>query len=170
VNTGAPWPEPEVAWTRVLGIQTKLQQWAADAPNRRFCDLYNLVCDPAVLFEAWRRVRGTTRGSTNQSLTTMLHRLNPVLRGWTNYFRYGVSKATFSYFRAFTWRRVICWIRHKHGRIAWKELRRRYLSGWWPREDEVPPFDPSAVAVSRYRYRADRIPTPWATMTGRDAA
>ncbi len=46
----------------VLGIQTKLHQWAADSPNRRFCDLYNLVIDPAVLFEAWRRVRGN-RGS-----------------------------------------------------------------------------------------------------------
>jgi RNA-directed DNA polymerase len=112
------------------------------------------------------KVRSATRGSTDQSLTILLHRLNPVLRGWTNYFRYGVSKATFSYLRAFLWRRVICWIRHKHGRIAWKELRRRYLSGWWPTEGEVTLFNPSAVVVSRYRYRADRIPTPWATTVG----
>ena len=28
------------------------------APNRRFCDLFNLVCDPAFLLVAWRRVRG----------------------------------------------------------------------------------------------------------------
>jgi RNA-directed DNA polymerase len=116
------------------------------------------------------KVRSATRGSTDQSLTIVLHRLNPVLRGWTNYFRYGVSKATFSYLRAFTWRRVICWIRHKHGRIAWKELRRRYLAGWWPTEGEVMLFNPGAVVVSRYRYRADRIPTPWATMTARDVA
>ena len=55
-----------------------------------------------------------TRGATNQSLAVLLHRLNPVLRGWTNYFRHGVSKATFDYLRAFTWRRVVCWLRHKH--------------------------------------------------------
>src|ERR1019366_6166942 len=62
VNTGGPSPDPEGAWQRVLGIQSKLHQWATDAPDRRFCDLYNLVIDPAVLFEAWHRVRGN-RGS-----------------------------------------------------------------------------------------------------------
>ena len=33
------------------------------------------------------------------SLGHLLRRLNPVLRGWTNYFRHGVSKATFAYLR-----------------------------------------------------------------------
>jgi RNA-directed DNA polymerase len=42
---------------RVLRIQTKLR-WATDDPKRRFVDLYNLVCDPAFLLVAWRRVRG----------------------------------------------------------------------------------------------------------------
>ena len=111
------------------------------------------------------KVRSATRGSTDQPLATILHRLNPVLRGWTNYFRYGVSKATFSYLRAFTWRRVICWIRHKHHRIVWKQLRRRYLSGWWPAEDDVVLFNPGRVTVTRYLYRANRIPTPWAVVT-----
>ena len=36
MNTGAPWPDPEEAWRRVLGIQTKLHQWATDDPDRRF--------------------------------------------------------------------------------------------------------------------------------------
>ena len=92
----------------------------------------------------------------------LLHRLNPVLRGWTAYFRHGVSKATFSYLRAFVWRRVMCWLRHKHRRANWKRLRRRYLPGWWPAEGEVRLFNPGAVTVSRYRYRGARIPSPWA--------
>ena len=107
------------------------------------------------------KVRSATRGATNQSLDILLYRLNPVLRGWTNYFRHGVSKATFSYLRAFTWRRVVCWLRHKHGRVSWKWLRRRYLPGWWPTEGESTLFNPEAVTVSRYRYRANRIPSPW---------
>ena len=57
MNTVAPWPDADEAWARVLGIQTKLHQWATDDPSRRFDDLYNLVCDPAVLVEAWRRVK-----------------------------------------------------------------------------------------------------------------
>jgi RNA-directed DNA polymerase len=116
------------------------------------------------------KVRSATRGSTDQPLSVLVHRLNPVLRGWTNYFRHGVSKATFCYLRAFLWRRVICWLRHKHPRASWKKLRRNYLSGWWPADGDVVLFNPSAVAVSRYRYRANRIPTPWVTMTEKDVA
>jgi hypothetical protein len=58
VNTDAPWPTLEEAETRVLGIQTKLHQWAKSGPDRQFKDLYNLVYDPAVLLVAWHRVRG----------------------------------------------------------------------------------------------------------------
>jgi RNA-directed DNA polymerase len=58
VNTGVLWPDPDMAWLRVLKIQTKLHRWATDDPDRRFDDLYNLVYDPAVLVDAWQRVKG----------------------------------------------------------------------------------------------------------------
>ena len=58
MNTGVLWPEAEAAEAQVLRVQTKLHQWAIDDPGRRFDDLFNLVCDPAVLVVAWRRVRG----------------------------------------------------------------------------------------------------------------
>jgi RNA-directed DNA polymerase len=107
-------------------------------------------------------VRALTRGMQNQPLGVLLHQLNPVLRGWTSYFRHGVSKATFSYLRAFVWRRVICWLRHKHPQSTWRTLRRRYLPGWWPTDGEVMLFNPAAVAVTRYRYRGACIPSRWA--------
>jgi RNA-directed DNA polymerase len=66
VNTDAPWPtlcvEEAEAW--VLGIQTKLHHWATNDPGRRFDDLFNLVCDPAVLCVAWRRVKGNKGART----------------------------------------------------------------------------------------------------------
>ena len=58
MNTGVLWPAAGEAEARVLRIQTKLHQWAADDPGRRFDDVFNLVCDPAVLVVAWTRVRG----------------------------------------------------------------------------------------------------------------
>jgi RNA-directed DNA polymerase len=58
VNTGALWPTPDEAEVEVLGMQVKLHQWAIDGPDRRFDDLFNLVCDPAFLTVAWKRVRG----------------------------------------------------------------------------------------------------------------
>lgn len=111
------------------------------------------------------KVRAGTPRSTSQSLADLCDRLNPALRGWTTHFRHDVSKATFSYLRAFLWRRVVGWLRKKHPRANWKQLRRRYLPGWWPTEGEKTLFNPSAVPVTRYRYRGERIPSPWATQT-----
>lgn len=109
-------------------------------------------------------VRTVTRQGLHQPLAVLLYRLAPILRGWTSYFRYGVSKATFDYLRRFTWRRVLLWLRRKHRRANWKWLLRHYLPGWWPQDGNVALFDPGKVAVSRYRYRGD-IATPWSTTT-----
>jgi RNA-directed DNA polymerase len=124
--------------------------------------VYTYPSKPA-LTRVKAKVRAATRQGYNQSLAVLLHRLAPVLRGWVTYFRRGVSKATFDYLRRFTWRRVICWLRHKHRRANWKWLRRRYLPGWWPTDGDVRLFDPMAVPVTRYRYRAE-IPSPWPTV------
>jgi len=64
VNTDAPWPDLVEAERRVLEIQAKLHQWATDSPDRRFCDLFNLVTDPAFLVVAWDRVRGNRGART----------------------------------------------------------------------------------------------------------
>ena len=79
MNTDASWPTAELAKARVLRIQTKLHQWATDDPNRRFDDLYNLVYDPAVLVDAWTRVKGNrgarsagVDGRTAHHITTIV--------------------------------------------------------------------------------------------------
>src|SRR5215216_5769500 len=65
VNTGAPWPSLDEARARVLGIETKLHRWATDDdPDRRFGDLFNLVCDPAFLTVGWDCVRGNRGART----------------------------------------------------------------------------------------------------------
>jgi RNA-directed DNA polymerase len=60
VNIGELLARPSVAERRVLGIQTKLHQWAMVDAGRRFDDLFNLVADPAFLVMAWERVRCNT--------------------------------------------------------------------------------------------------------------
>jgi len=52
VYTDVLWPDRELAESQVLRIQIKLHQWTIDDPDRRFDDLFNLVCDPAVLVVA----------------------------------------------------------------------------------------------------------------------
>jgi len=108
------------------------------------------------------KVKTRCRQNTNLPLETLLRQLNPVLRGWTAYFRPGVSSIAFGYLRAFTWRQVIRWLRRKHPGIAWKELRRRFcINGWWPADSDVIMFNPGAVRTTRYRYRGTKIPSPW---------
>jgi RNA-directed DNA polymerase len=70
-----------------------------------------------------------------------------------------VSKATFDYLRAFACHRVFGWLRRR----SWMWLRRRYLPGRWPTNGRVTLSNPASVAVTRYRYRGTRIPSPWSS-------
>ena len=91
---------------------------------------------------------------TNRPLDALLIPLNRMLRGWCAFFRPGVSSATFQYLSSYTWGQVITWIRRKHRRTTWKDLRRRYCGGgWWPASEERELFNPAKVRTTRYRYR-----------------
>ena len=108
------------------------------------------------------KVKAITRQGTHITLTDLLRQLNAALRGWTTYFRHGVSKATFGYLDNFTWHRVYHWLRRKHRQATWRALRSRHLStGSWSEQGGVVLFACAAVPVTRYRYRGAVIPTPW---------
>ena len=113
------------------------------------------------------KVRALTSRSRHKTLTDLLRQLNWTLRGWCNYFRHGVSAATFRYLDLFAWRRVTLWLHKRHLGINWKVLYRRFLTGkpgHRPAEGKVVLFQCQKVAVTRYRWRADNIPTPWASV------
>jgi RNA-directed DNA polymerase len=138
----------------------RIQRHRKEGTNRAYVYTY-----PAkkALASIKRKVKTVTRQGTNNALSDLLRQLNAVLRGWTNYFRHGVSSATFGYLRHYTWWRAVRWLRRKHRRTGWKKLRARFLrydGKTWVKDGEVELFDPAAVAVTRYRYRGD-ILTPW---------
>ncbi len=112
-----------------------------------------------------RKVKALTRfGTTPLSLRQLLFRLNPLLRGWANYFRHAASKRTFSYLDHFSWWRVARWLWKKHKHPSWKRLRRRELRDWEIGEDGISLFRPRRVTLERYRYRGSRIPSPWPSL------
>jgi RNA-directed DNA polymerase len=111
------------------------------------------------------KVRTLTRRRNHRTLADLLRRLNPVLRGWCNYFRHGVSKRTFSYVDHYAFWRIVGWLRKRHPKLNMHTLVRRHLPGWEIREGGIELFRPHAVAIERYRYRGSRIPTPWASQT-----
>ena len=87
------------------------------------------------------------------------------LAGWANYFRHGTSKATFSAVDYHAWYRLMRWIRAKYkGRtgLGMKQMRRRFCdAGWRFACNGVVFTGASSVAVTRYRYRGNKIATPW---------
>ncbi|WP_413799306.1 group II intron reverse transcriptase/maturase [Streptomyces iranensis] len=102
------------------------------------------------------------RMDLSQPLDALLRQLNPVLRGWCEYFRPGVSSATFQYLSDYVWKRVVRWLYRKHSGFRWKDFRRRYCAGGtWPVSDKRALFDPGKVRTTRYRYRGAAIPNPW---------
>lgn len=109
-----------------------------------------------------RRVKTLTcRHTTPIPLSRLLYQLNPLLRGWTGYFRHAAAKRTFAYLDYFAWWQVVRWLRKKHKNPSWKRLRRRELRNWVIGDDGVTLFRPHRVRVERYRYRGSRIPSPW---------
>jgi RNA-directed DNA polymerase len=130
-------------------------------PGTDRCYVYTYPSKKA-LRSITRKVKTLCRQtSTNLPLSDLLARLNPVLAGWCAHFRPGVSSKTFHYLAHFTWWQVIRWLRRKHPRITWKDLRRRYCAGgWWPTTPRWALHDPTRVTTTRYRYRGAAIDTP----------
>jgi len=107
----------------------------------------------------------TYRSTRHQDLDKLILSLNRSLRGWANYFRYGVSKAVFSAVDYHAWGRLMRWIRAKYAgrhRLGMTQLRRRFCDkGWRFAHNGVAFTGAASVPVSRYRYRGSKIPTPW---------
>ena len=110
------------------------------------------------------KVRTLTRRGETPNTRRPVAPVNPVLRGWCNYFRHGVSKRTFSYLDHYAFWRIFGWLRKRHPRLNRRTLVRRHLPGLGDqRRRGIEMFRPRAVTVDRYRYRGTKIPTPWAS-------
>ena len=105
--------------------------------------------------------QATGPASVSLGLGQVLRKINPILRGWAAYFRYGASKKTFSYLGYYAWWRMIYWIRRKRPHLTWKQIRRRYYGADRIRDDTLVLYNPATMRVERYRYRGTQIATPF---------
>ena len=138
----------------------RIQRHRKRGTNRRY--VYTYPAKKALRAVMAKVQRLCRQVGTNNPLDALLLRLNPALRGWCAYFRPGVSAATFGYLGHHVWWKVGRWLRRKHPRITWEQLRRRYCGhGWWPTSPERQLFNPATVHTTRYQYRGAVIPSPW---------
>lgn len=143
--------------------------WRIQRHRKRGTNRYHVYTYPSrksvrtIARKVKQQCRKTGVGVT---LDVLLIQLNQMMRGWCIYFRPGVSSKAFNFVSHYTWERVIRWLRVKHRRITWKELRQRYCDGgWWPRGEEFTLFSAAKVRTTRYRYRGTAIPSPWPLAT-----
>ena len=110
---------------------------------------------------ARRKIKALTSTIRHPSLAVLMLRMNRFIRGWSAYFQYGVSSQVFEKINKYVWQRITLWIRKEHG-ISWKTLWRRYMSSGELVVGKITQAK-ATVADTRYRYRGNRIPTPWTT-------
>jgi RNA-directed DNA polymerase len=117
------------------------------------------------------RIRALTCQKAHPDLTTLLLRVNSLLRGWCHYFKHGSSSGTFGYLNHYTWWRVARWIRKRHARLSWRELRRKvFTDGYRIVADGIELFNPATVATVHDHWRGYLIPTPWSQPTSSPTA
>ena len=114
------------------------------------------------------KIRALTHRLSQQDLKTVLTRLNQVMHGWANYFKYAVAKNVFSMLDNFAWRRVLRMLTVRH-HWKWKDVRRQFIDPtgrWLPiTADGIELRSIAAIPVTRYRYRGNTIPNPWVRQT-----
>jgi RNA-directed DNA polymerase len=98
------------------------------------------------------------RRSCRVALGDMLRRLNPRLRGWSNFYRHAWgAKRVFSSLDHYVWWTILRWLKKKHPRATMKQLAARY--GWrkpqqralrW-RDGGVVPYGLSRQRVQSFR-------------------
>ena len=99
--------------------------WRIQRHRKRGTGKYYVYVYPAkkALVAVMAKVKAWCRQNTNLPLDVLLRLLNRMLRGWTAYFKYGCSKATFGYLRSYLWKEIVRWQGRKHRRVPWKQLR-----------------------------------------------
>jgi hypothetical protein len=115
-KTGPNDPGGRVPRDKVRELRRRLWAGAKRARGRRFHALYDQIHRSDVLWEAWERVRRNrgAAGIDSQSIrdvflsasSAIVADLNPVLRGWGNYFRTGNAARRFNQLDSYVWRRL----------------------------------------------------------------
>ena len=109
----------------------------------------------------------TLRSTTGQSLAELLRHINPIVTGWSNYYRQatGACKELTALDR-WLWFRVQGWLRKKHRKTTSHEIRRRYRRqdnrggrSWGEGKTVLKRF--ACGPVTKYRRRGVRISNGW---------
>ena len=81
------------------------------------------------------KIRRLIQAALGRTQAALLRQLNPLLRGWANYYRNGAAKATFGKLDYYVWRKLWRWISRRHPKKSSAWLKRKYFSAAGGRGD-----------------------------------
>lgn len=81
------------------------------------------------LRQEWKSLKGC-------SIHKVIRRLNPILRGWANYFRIGVSKRAFKSIDNWMFMRSVHYVNHAHPNKGWQWRQSKYWGTLNPKRDD----------------------------------
>lgn len=73
-----------------------------------------------------QKLKRLFREMHGHSIQRLIQELNPVIRGWANYYRIGVSSRTFSKLDDYLFKLQYRWTKRQHPTKSWKWRKRRY--------------------------------------------
>lgn len=74
------------------------------------------------------KVRDRIKSQATVSADVLIRQLNPIIRGWANYYRHVVSKAVFYFVDMQIFKAIYRWIKRKHKKKNSTWLKRRYFT------------------------------------------
>jgi group II intron reverse transcriptase/maturase len=127
----------------------------------------NLFIPKSKLKDLRHRIKVMVRKTpTGDRLANLINKLNPIVTGWRNYYRYATgASAAFSTLDWWLWQRLGRWLKRKHGHASWTRMRRRFTSRsgkkgvWADGNTRLRSF--AAGGTLRYPDRGIRIPNRW---------
>lgn len=73
------------------------------------------------------RIRTWLKDNVGAKPEAVIYTLNPILRGWGNYYRHGASKKTFTYVDHHVWKALWQWARKRHPNKGKKWIAEKYF-------------------------------------------
>ncbi len=74
------------------------------------------------------KIRGIIKSSNGLSTQELLRQLNPVIRGWANYFRHVVAKDTFRYVDSYIFKAIWRWCKRRHPNKNHQWIKQKYFN------------------------------------------
>jgi RNA-directed DNA polymerase len=100
-----------------------------------------------------RAIRSFLDAHKQTPAVTVIKTLNPVIRGWANYYRHCAAKEVFSKVRHAQWRMLWNWAKRRHPNKSSKWVKARYFKsdGYWTfREAKAELVKPDQTPITRF--------------------